>query len=120
MPRRLKRRFLSGINRLLILVVLGSSSVPIHGYQIAKVIKILSKGKISINMSTVYAVLRDMEKNGLARSVWRKSPLGPPRRCYIITELGSNLLADVVAYLKAIVRIAEQQKYGLRGHGLGS
>ena len=104
---RMRRRFFSGINRILILLVLGKSREPIYGYQIAKVLKRLSEGRIVINMSTLYSILRRMESMGLVRSIWRRSPEGPPRRCYIITEQGRRILEEIDIYLRLISKMIE-------------
>ncbi len=108
--RRVRRKFLSSVNRLLILLILGSSPKPIYGYQIAKIIRELSEGKITVNTSTLYSMLRKMEKDGLIRSIWRKSSLGPPRRYYFITESGSQLFTEIITYLRIITKYAEKRK----------
>ena len=62
-----------------------------HGYNLLNELDQQKMG--SIHPSIVYRVLRDMEGLGWIRSTWDvDQTLGPPRRNYEITDLGTQAL----------------------------
>jgi PadR family transcriptional regulator PadR len=63
-----------------------------YGYEIMKSINNVSKGKIEMNESTLYPLLRSLDEQGLLTSSWEQSQAGPPRRCYAITKEGDEAL----------------------------
>jgi PadR family transcriptional regulator, regulatory protein PadR len=46
-----------------------------------------------VRAGTLYRTLRRMEQEGLCRSEWERSRVGPARRMYSITEDGESYLA---------------------------
>jgi len=70
---------------------------------------------LAISAGTIYPLLARLKKAGLIDSVWRESPVGPPRKYYTLTALGQGELAemasawdgvsaDITAVLKGIDR----------------
>ena len=52
----------------------------------------LSQGTINADEKSLYRALRRFEAMGLVRSSWQPSDVGPRRRYYQLTELGTELL----------------------------
>jgi PadR family transcriptional regulator PadR len=66
---------------------------PSHGYELVDRLKTL--GIVEGDSAGVYRTLRSMERQGLARSVWRSSAAGPARRTYSLTAEGLSALDAV-------------------------
>ena len=83
-----------------VLVLLKEESS--YGYELMERIE-EEFGFEKINPGSVYRALRQMENEGLCRSVWEVRPEGgdPPRRMYAITDAGE-------AYLKAWAEVCEK------------
>lgn len=73
---------------------------PMYGLEIRKEIESSSQGKIILGVSTIYQLLRRLEKGGLVTSQWQKSPQGPPRAYYEITPAGR---AVVLRYIEEVL-----------------
>jgi len=43
---------------------------------------------LAISAGTVYPLLSRLKKGGVIDSVWRESPVGPPRKYYRLTQAG--------------------------------
>ncbi len=91
--------FVRGSYRLLILALLESSVM--HGYQILKNLEGLTGQRPKI--STLYSILKDMERNGLLRSRMENA-----RRIYQLTEKGRQVLDEFRSKLgEGALRILE-------------
>jgi poly-beta-hydroxybutyrate-responsive repressor len=71
-------------------VLLAVSLQRAHGYWIDEYLRGL--GFLSLEMSTLYRTLRQLEKDGLLQSGWEPGPSGPARRVYFLTEAGQAWL----------------------------
>ncbi len=67
-------------------ILLAVSLQRAHGYLIEEYLK--SLGFWSVEMSTLYRTLRQLEKEGLLLSTWEPGPTGPARRVYSLTDTG--------------------------------
>ena len=45
---------------------------------------------LAISSGTVYPLLSRLKKSGVIDSVWRESPVGPPRKYYRLTPFGGS------------------------------
>lgn len=53
----------------------------------------LSKDAVLVTSEgTVYPLLSRLRREGYVASAWRESPVGPPRRYYVLTKSGSAAL----------------------------
>lgn len=73
---------------------------PMYGLEIRKEIEGSSQGKIALGVSTIYQLLRRLEKRGMVTSRWEKSPQGPPRAYYEITTAGRSV---VLRYIQEVL-----------------
>ena len=78
LPRRFLRPFL--------LLTLASSTKR-HGYELFEAVSGLG---VAVDLAGVYRDLRTMERHDLVTSQWLPSDLGPDRRVYELTALGSE------------------------------
>lgn len=67
------------------------NSADMHGYEVQK--KLTSKG-VRLNLSYLYRVLAEMEKEGYIEASREKSLLGPERKVYRLGERGSGELDE--------------------------
>ena len=75
----------------LVLTVLLSTSEPTYGYSL---VKALQEQGIDIEQNTLYPLLRRLEKQELLESSWDTTE-SRPRKYYLISEFGQNILNDL-------------------------
>ena len=80
-------------------VLLAVSLQRAHGYLIEEYLRGL--GFLSLEMSTLYRTLRQLEKDGLLDSSWEPGPAGPARRVYNLTDAGRAWLDSWAGVLEA-------------------
>ena len=90
--KKFQKELNSGTTALVLLGVLGQTSKPMYGYQIAKLIETNAKDIPIMKLGALYPVLRSLESSGLLESEVEPSVSGPPRRYYRITETGRETL----------------------------
>jgi PadR family transcriptional regulator PadR len=77
-----------------------------YGYEILGVLA--DAGFEELGEGTLYPVLTRLDKNGLILCRKAKSPLGPVRKYYSVTEAGKKELEDFIERYRALSRSAEQ------------
>jgi PadR family transcriptional regulator PadR len=65
-----------------------------YGYEIVQ--KVNQSGLLNISEGTLYPILIRLEKKGLIKSILRKSPLGPMRKYYVLTDEGQDELSEFI------------------------
>ena len=76
-------------------IVLKALSIePKYGYEILSIISDASKDIYNIKQSTLYSILKRLEKNGLISSYLGDESMGGRRRYYALTESGKSYLAE--------------------------
>ena len=63
-----------------------------HGYYLTEQLERFGLG--SINLSTLYRIMRRMEEHGWVSSRWQKGGQGPKKRVYSITQAGLDALCE--------------------------
>ncbi len=91
--KKFQKEINGGTASLVLLGVLGSADKPMYGYQIAKLIEEHSGDVDIMKHGALYPVLRSLESTGLLSSEVEPSVSGPPRRYYMITTAGREILA---------------------------
>ena len=51
--------------------------------------------ELAISAGTIYPLLARLRRAGVIESVWRESPVGPPRKYYTLTAAGREELAGM-------------------------
>lgn len=77
---------------ILSLAVLSQLSKEEYGYSL---LKALSDQGLEIDQSTLYPLLRRLESQGLLQSDWRIVDEARPRRYYVISTQGREVLAKL-------------------------
>ena len=90
--KKFQKELNSGTTALVLLGILGQTSKPMYGYQIARFIEANAKDIPIMKLGALYPVLRSLESSGLLESEVEPSVSGPPRRYYRITETGRETL----------------------------
>ncbi|MHB8959608.1 MAG: helix-turn-helix transcriptional regulator [Candidatus Limnocylindrales bacterium] len=80
-----------------VLMALAGGST--HGYAIIGVLTTVGMTETALDVGQVYRTLRDLEQVGQISSTWTTG-VGPARRDYTITELGSLALDEWAAVMK--------------------
>ncbi|RLL40583.1 PadR family transcriptional regulator [Oceanobacillus piezotolerans] len=73
------------------LILLALSKEPLHGYGIIKEIENTSEGKYIIAPGTLYGVLKNLEKQGLIKTIAVEKE-HRKKKTYCITEQGKDVL----------------------------
>ncbi len=85
---------------------------PMYGLEIKKEIETSTQGKMKLGASTIYQLLRRLEKRGLVASRWESTTQGPPRAYYEATEAGK---AVVKRYVDEVLSPGSPIAYALGG-----
>jgi PadR family transcriptional regulator, regulatory protein PadR len=85
------------------LAVLSQCNQEQYGYSL---MKSLSEKGVEIDQGTLYPLLRRLETQGLLSSSWRLED-ARPRRYYLISSEGQQLLPKLVQEWKTMVKMME-------------
>ena len=75
------------------LAVLSQLRTPQYGYSL---VQLLEKSSVSIEQSTLYPLLRRLEKQELVESSWDTTE-SRPRKYYVLSEYGIEILEQLKA-----------------------
>lgn len=105
MPRRRHQEFQLELpkNFLRACLLLLVKEQPSHGYDLLE--RLSQLGFKGADPGGLYRALRAMEQEGLMRSVWETSEMGPARRTYELTEEGEDWLHAWAGILSETSRI---------------
>ena len=67
---------------------------PRYVFEMGEQLDDVSQGSISVDEKSLYRALRRFEAMGVVESEWQPSEVGPRRRYYSLTELGTMLLQE--------------------------
>ena len=82
-----------GVLEIAVLALLAGREM--YGFEIVSSLE--ANPQLAISAGTVYPLLSRLKKAGLIASVWRESPVGPPRKYYTLTEDGTSELTGMTA-----------------------
>ncbi len=97
-----RKSFFSGLYAYLILLTMEEKGEPTYGYEIAKMVELKTQGFVKLTMGTLYPILKKLEKDGILKSYWMESKDGPPRKYYVITDIGKEFLKEVKKLWEAL------------------
>jgi PadR family transcriptional regulator PadR len=80
-----------GVLEIAVLALLTGREM--YGFEI--VASLEANPQLAISAGTVYPLLSRLKKAGLIASVWRESPVGPPRKYYELTDAGTLELSEM-------------------------
>lgn len=76
--------------------------------------ELAKKRELAISAGTVYPLLSRLKKSGVIDSVWRESPVGPPRKYYDLTEQGRAELVGMAEAWQGVARGIDDLLEGVR------
>ena len=88
-----------GVLEIAVLALLGAREM--YGFEIVSSLE--ANPQLAISAGTVYPLLSRLKKAGLIASVWRESPVGPPRKYYTLTDEGARELAGMTAAWRGVL-----------------
>lgn len=65
---------------------------PRYVFEMGQALETVSRGTMSADERSLYRALRRFERAGFVESEWQPSDVGPQRRYYHLSELGTELL----------------------------
>jgi DNA-binding PadR family transcriptional regulator len=65
---------------------------PMYAFEMGQELDIVSRGTTTADEKSLYRAMRRFEAMGLVDSTWQPSDVGPRRRYYHLTRLGTDLL----------------------------
>jgi DNA-binding PadR family transcriptional regulator len=69
---------------------------PMYVFEMGQALAAISQGTVTADDKSLYRALRRFAATGLVESAWQPSAVGPRRRYYHLTELGTELLRRFV------------------------
>ncbi len=96
--KKLRKEIRAGIYSYLILSMLKSGEM--HGYFIRKRLEELG---LAPSEGALYDILKSLQKLGLIESFWVME--NRPRKCYRLTDLGRDVLKELEAEIRRILRV---------------
>ena len=89
---------------VIVLAVLSQLDAEQYGYSL---LKLLADQGLEVDQGTLYPLLRRLEAQGLLQSVWKLEE-ARPRRYYVISEVGMNLLPELKKEWTGIVSVMDR------------
>lgn len=93
-----RSQLLKGTLEGCILKIIGQEET--YGYEIVNKLQVY--GFLDMKEGTIYPLLVRLEKKGMVRSTYKESPLGPKRKYYTLTPLGTEMLIDFITIWQEI------------------
>ena len=89
-----EKAYKKGLLSFWILLLLHEN--PAYPYALGEAIRELSQGSVSTDEQSIYRALNRFRSMGLVKTELMKSPIGPQRRYYCLTEKGTDLLNEFI------------------------
>ena len=96
-------------------ILVSLAPAPLHGYAIAKEVRLLSEERVILSVSTLYTTLKRLLENGWIERVGEDpepDEAGRPRKTYALTERGRRLLAAEKARLLSLLAMVQKRTAG--------
>ncbi len=71
-----------------------------YGFEIVRILRDIEG--LVISEGTIYPILSRMKREGFVQTTIKESTEGPPRKCYELTEKGTQMLDRMNAYWRTI------------------
>ncbi|SDC69614.1 DNA-binding transcriptional regulator, PadR family [Terribacillus halophilus] len=86
--------------------ILISLTTPLHGYGIMQKVEEMSKGEVKLGPGTLYGALSKLEKQKI---IAKTQEDGERRKCYILTELGKQVVKLEWSRLQNLVEVSRKK-----------
>ncbi len=91
-------------------ILLSLQAAPKHGYAISKEVRLLSGGRLSLSVSTLYTTLKRLLDDGWIQLAGEDAPASRPRKTYRLTGLGGDVLRGEIGRLETLISAARSRK----------
>ena len=85
----ISRELVAASSKPLVLSILAKKGES-YGYEIISQVKLLSGGQLEWTDGMLYPVLHRLERDGMIKSVWKKSDTGRDRKYYRLKQAGKK------------------------------
>lgn len=85
-----EKEYKKGFTAYMVLIFLTKEKK--YGYQVTTDLSKMTDNKVQFRESTIYQILKKLEKKKFVESEWVVSKKGPKRKYYSITETGKELV----------------------------
>jgi len=92
-----------------LLILAHLSRAPSHGYELKRRIAATLGGQVEVHNNTLYPALRRLEDAGAVSRTPQAQEGRPPRHVYAITELGGELMHDLLVDLPPQAAASDQE-----------
>lgn len=103
-----------GLNSASFWILTALASGRRHGYDILREVKDTSDARESLKVTTFYAALERLERDGLIQSDGEEVVNGRVRRYFTLKDEGAQALAAEVELLERRTRVARERLVALR------
>ena len=79
-------------------------------YYASDIIKRLKEANLLVVEGTLYPLLTRLKNDGLLAYEWQESPQGPPRKYYVLTDKGAEILKQLDAAWDELENTVRQLK----------
>ena len=104
---RMKNSLLGGFYAVMMLI-LTEKSGPIYGYKLMKMLHEKSSGFFNPSESTIYTILKNLEREGIVRSFWALAGEQIPRKYYELSDEGKKVLRELMDYVEKFFEALEK------------
>jgi len=103
------------LSEMTLYILVSLAPGPLHGYAIAKKVRVLSEDRVILSVSTLYTILKRLLEDGWIERVGEAAEpdeSGRPRKTYALTERGQRILAAEKTRLRSLLAIFQKQSLG--------
>ena len=96
-------------------ILLSLAPGPLHGYAIAKEVRLLSENRVVLSVSTLYTTLKRLLEDGWIQRVGEDPDPddgGRPRKVYSLTERGEFIIGMEKKRLRALLTLVQTRTVG--------
>ena len=96
-------------------ILLSLAPGPLHGYAIAKEVRLLSENRVVLSVSTLYTTLKRLLEDGWIQRVGEDPDPddgGRPRKVYSLTERGEFIIGVEKKRLRALLTLVQTRTVG--------
>lgn len=87
---------------------------PNHGYGMMQMIEQITDGEVEIGPGTLYGALGKLEKQGAIQAAVCPDSSDTRRKCYVLTDVGQELLVDEYERMKRVLANSEARIKGAK------
>jgi DNA-binding PadR family transcriptional regulator len=103
------------LSEITLYILVNLAHGPLHGYAIAKEVKVLSENRLILSVSTLYTTLKRLLEDGWIERVGEDPDPdegGRPRKVYTLTERGQRIIGLEKKRLRTLLALVQNRTVG--------